>query len=88
MKLIAGVNEMKAKFDLKLEFPKLFTGIAKSLPATDKRLSEIWQAQQEDEVCIQLINFVQKGWPKKNALPIHLSRYWEYRLSISKMDYL
>ncbi|GBN25619.1 hypothetical protein AVEN_2061-1 [Araneus ventricosus] len=77
LNLIARVNEMKARFDPKLEFPKLFTGIGKiekSLPATDKRLSEIWQAQQQDEVCIQLINFAQKGWPEKNALPTHLSR--------------
>ncbi|GBL89207.1 hypothetical protein AVEN_255310-1 [Araneus ventricosus] len=57
-----------------------------TLPATDKRLSEIWQAQQEDEVCIQLINFVEKGWPEKNALPTHLSRYWEYRHSINIQD--
>ncbi|GBM88460.1 hypothetical protein AVEN_17502-1 [Araneus ventricosus] len=42
-----------------------------TLPTTDKRLSEIWQAQQEDAVCIQLINFGQKGWPEKNALPTH-----------------
>ncbi|GBM88229.1 hypothetical protein AVEN_206349-1 [Araneus ventricosus] len=57
-----------------------------TLPATDKRLSEIWQAQQENEVCIQLISFVQKGWPEKNALPTHLSRYWEYRRSINMQD--
>ncbi|GBM60184.1 hypothetical protein AVEN_273500-1 [Araneus ventricosus] len=52
-------------------------------PASDKRLSEIWQTQQEDEVYIQLINFVQEGWPKKICLPTHLSRYWEYRHSIN-----
>ncbi|GBM68494.1 Uncharacterized protein K02A2.6 [Araneus ventricosus] len=57
-----------------------------TLPATDRRLSEIWQAHQEDEVCIQLINFVQKSWPEKNALPTHLSRYWEYRHSINIQD--
>ncbi|GBM38333.1 hypothetical protein AVEN_158360-1 [Araneus ventricosus] len=57
-----------------------------TLPATDKRLSYIWQAQQEDEVCIQLINFVLKSWPEKNALPTHLSRYWEYRHSINIQD--
>ncbi|GBM86637.1 hypothetical protein AVEN_71838-1 [Araneus ventricosus] len=59
-----------------------------TLPATDEGLSEIWQAQQEDEVCIQLINFVQKGWPEKNALPTHLSKYWEYRHSINIQDEL
>ncbi|GBN95674.1 hypothetical protein AVEN_186109-1 [Araneus ventricosus] len=46
--------------------------VISTLPATDKRLSEISQAQQENEVCILLINFVQKGWPEKNALPTHL----------------
>ncbi|GBM78619.1 hypothetical protein AVEN_94585-1 [Araneus ventricosus] len=62
--------------------------VISTLPATDKILSEIWQAQQEDEVCIQLFNFVQKGWPEKNALPAHLSRYWEYRHSINIQDEL
>ncbi|GBM23156.1 hypothetical protein AVEN_232059-1 [Araneus ventricosus] len=57
-----------------------------AFPANDKRLSEIWQAQQVDEICVQLINFVQKGWPEKNALPIHLSRYWEYRHSVNIQD--
>ncbi|GBM33183.1 hypothetical protein AVEN_83690-1 [Araneus ventricosus] len=40
LNLISRVNEMKARFDPKLEFSKLFTGIGKiekSLQATDKR---------------------------------------------------
>ncbi|GBN17766.1 hypothetical protein AVEN_16284-1 [Araneus ventricosus] len=38
-----------------------------TLSASVKELSEIWQAQQEGEVCVQLINFVQEGWPEKKG---------------------
>ncbi|GBN11185.1 hypothetical protein AVEN_184737-1 [Araneus ventricosus] len=61
--------------------------VISTLPETDERLSEIWQAQQEDDVCIQLINFVQKGWPEKVlCLPICQDIGNIDIISISKMD--
>ena len=39
------------------------------LPATEKRLQQIQQAQKEDAVCCKLIKYCQEGWPEKNLVP-------------------
>jgi len=35
------------------------------LPATDKRLREIREKQWQDEVCVELFKYVEKGWPDR-----------------------
>ena len=38
------------------------------LPATEKRLQQIQQAQKQDAVCCKLIKYCQEGWPQKNLI--------------------
>ena len=40
-----------------------------SLPATEHRLEDIRQQQQEDDACRLLIRYCQSGWPNKKKLP-------------------
>ena len=40
-----------------------------SLPATEHRLEDIRQHQQQDEVCQLLVRYCQSGWPNKKQLP-------------------
>lgn len=40
-----------------------------SLPATEHRLQDIRQHQQQDEACRLLVRYCQSGWPKKKKLP-------------------
>ena len=46
-----------------------------SLPATEKRLQQIQQAQKEDAVCCKLIKYCLEGWPDKNLLPGPIKPY-------------
>ena len=42
--------------------------IIDSLPATEERLQEIQEAQQQDELCLEVIKYCQGGWPDKRKL--------------------
>ena len=39
------------------------------LPAIEKLLQQIQQAQKEDAVCCKLIKYCQEGWPENNLVP-------------------
>ena len=43
--------------------------VLQGLPATEKRLEQIQQAQKQDAVCCKLIKYCQEGWPRKNLIP-------------------
>ena len=69
----------------------------KHLPASEGRIAEISECQEADEVCQQIVEFCQSGWPEKSALPAEvkpclcridsterpLATWWPYRHSIS-----
>ena len=46
------------------------------LPTTEKRLAEVKQKQQEDEVCQQLKSYCKSGWPEKHKVPVELKQYY------------
>ena len=46
-----------------------------AIPATEERLDQIRQAQQNDAECQKLLEAVQTGWPAKQALPASLKPY-------------
>ena len=50
--------------------------VMSSLPATEQRLTEITQKQQEDEVCKKLKQYCQSGWPNKHCVPETLKPYY------------
>jgi len=46
-----------------------------SLPATEHRLEDIRQHQQQDEECQLLFHYCQAGWPNKRKLPDKMRPY-------------
>ena len=52
------------------------TTVTSCLPAPEKRLIEITQKQEEDEVCKQLKQYYQTGWPNKHQVPETLKPYY------------
>ena len=53
------------------------------LPATEQRLTEIMQQQQEDEVCKQLKQYCQSGWPDKYHVSETLKPYYSVSAELS-----
>ncbi len=53
--------------------------ILESLPASEKRLQEIRVAQEDDDVCRDVMEFCHEGWPEKHKLSGILKPYWEVR---------
>ena len=43
--------------------------VLSEIPASDRRLEEIRERQEEDEVCQQLAVYCQIGWPEKDRVP-------------------
>ena len=50
------------------EADALVNVVIQSLPATEQRLENIRQLQQQDEVCQQLAHYCQSGWPNRKDL--------------------
>ena len=48
----------------------------RNLTATEKRLTEITQKQEEDEVCKHRKQYYQSGWPNKHQNPETLKPYY------------
>ena len=54
-----------------------------SLPASDTRLQQIMEAQDEDPVCSQIKLYCYEGWPDKYSLKDALKPYWSSRGELS-----
>ena len=60
------------------------SSVINGLPASEKRLEEIRQRQEDDEVCIKLREYcLQEDWPAKPKLHSSLQAYWPYRGEIT-----
>ena len=59
-----------------LNLTKILKCLLICLPATEKKLVEITQKQKEDEVCKQLKEYCQSGWPNKHQVPDALKPYY------------
>lgn len=57
--------------------------VLSEIPASDRRLEEIRERQEEDEVCRQLTAYCQLGWPEKDRVPEALKGYWSERGEIT-----
>ena len=60
--------------------------VMSNLPATDAHLEQIRDHQQEDEVCRQLISYIEEGWPPRPHLRGSLNPYWAYRANRNVAD--
>jgi len=52
-----------------------------SLPATEHRLEDIRQHQQQDEECQLLVHYCQAGWPNKRKLPDKMRPNCQWRMA-------
>ena len=50
-----------------------------SLPVTPQRLQIYREAQEKDEVCVQVREYCKIGWPNKSFIPHQLIPYWKER---------
>ena len=57
--------------------------VISSLPASDARLQQIMEAQDEDPVCSQIKVYCYEGWPYKYSLKDALKPYWSGRGELS-----
>ena len=53
---------------LQLETAAYVNSVIQNLPASTHQLERIKQHQQEDEVCQQVANYCQSGWPSKQVM--------------------
>ena len=49
------------------------------LPASDTRLQQIIEAQEEDPVCRQIKTYCSEGWPDKHSVNDTIKPYWSSR---------
>lgn len=56
------------------------------MPATDARLVQIRQHQLRDDVCKEVLNYVQESWPDKEQLRGIPHQIWHYRSSLTIVD--
>ena len=57
--------------------------VLSEIPASNRRLEEIMERQEEDEVCQQLAVYCQIGWPEKDRVLEALEGYWSERGEIT-----
>ena len=53
---------------LEEEVDAYIQAVIDSLPASEGRHAEIWEAQLQDELCQEVIKYCQEGWPAKHKL--------------------
>lgn len=69
--------------ELSEEIAAYVQNIIDTFPASDERLAEIVQLQNEDPICKMLIKYCKEGWPSKNEILVEIQRFWEHRHSLS-----
>lgn len=62
--------------------------VQSSLPASDQRLSQIKEHQWVDDVCREVIMYVQEGWPDKSQVKGIAKKYLPYQPELSLLDNL
>ena len=55
------------------------SSMIKALPASDSKLREIQQAQDQDKVCLEIKKQCLNGWPEKNQVSNAVKPYWQVR---------
>ncbi|XP_020913141.1 uncharacterized protein K02A2.6 [Exaiptasia diaphana] len=70
-------------YTLSNEVEKFVISVIQSIPATDTRLEQIRQHQQEDDVCQTVIKYVKDGWPDQDKLKGILKLYWPHRSTLT-----
>ncbi|PFX12686.1 Retrovirus-related Pol polyprotein from transposon 17.6 [Stylophora pistillata] len=78
-----NVNE---NIDLVEEVESFTQQIVAGLPATPKRLQDISEAQDQDEVCRMIKKYCLEGWPAYMPSSTILRPYWENKKHLTVID--
>ena len=54
-------------------------GVLSALPATEQRLNEYRNAQEQDLLCSNVAKYCRAGWPAKHTIESELIPYWKVR---------
>jgi len=57
-----------------------------SIPATDEKLAEIIQAQNQDPIVQKLASYSKDGWPDRSKVDSECLKYWSVREDITVQD--
>ena len=57
--------------------------VVAGLPATEGRLQEIRENQKQDNICSQIMDFCEFGWPEKNNLSTPAKQYFPYKAELT-----
>ena len=82
---VASADQSEEEFVYQIQ---VYADQAKAnIPASDIRLAQISEAQNQDEECRQLQVYIAQGWPdNKLDLPIDIQKYWAYHPYITNLD--
>uniref|UniRef100_T1J0S1 Integrase zinc-binding domain-containing protein n=1 Tax=Strigamia maritima TaxID=126957 RepID=T1J0S1_STRMM len=53
------------------------------IPASDTRLQQIVEQQQEDPTSKLLMQYIQTKWPPKNEVPPIVQEFWQHRTNLT-----
>ncbi len=66
-----------------LSVEEFVSSVIAGLPVSQCKLDEYRQAQREDPICQQIINFNSIGWPNRDQVNLELRAYWKAKESFS-----
>ena len=84
----APISSEISDLNLEEEAKMLIEMSIRHLPASPKRLDEYRSAQIADHVCSTIINYCQRGWPKKKYIDSFLRPYWSSQGELTVHDNL
>jgi len=70
-------------YKLEQESQAFVNTIVQSIPATEQRLQQIKEAQQQDIACKQIAQYCQSGWPDKTALSTEVQPFYSVAAELS-----
>ena len=77
-----GTLEMESE----KEVNAFVNAIIEHLPASEEKLQEILQKQEEDPTCHKIKEHCQNGWPEKSKLKGQLKRYPQFQSDFSFIE--
>lgn len=60
--------------------------VKEHFPIKDAYLIKIKESQQNDQICLKIIEFTINEWPNRNQIPFELLSYYQYRQDFSMID--
>ena len=69
--------------DFQQEVETFVNAVISSLPTMQTGMDTYCHAQEEDPVCLKVMEFCHSGWPNQHFIPAAIKAYWKARNSLS-----